>query len=109
MQVKKNENDIIDSIDLDTILTMIWDLFSVIPDQPRLNFMKIHDMEIMTKIKEYSMDVKDKNFSGMDKQKTEEFIEQACTELFDTITQANFDFFKHGVKLGARLLAEMVF
>ncbi len=105
----KNENDIIDSIDLDTILTMIWDLFSVVSDQPRMNFMKIHDLEIMTQIKEYSIDIKDKNFSGMDSHKTEEFIEQACTELFDTITQANFDFFRQGVRLGSRLLAEMVF
>ena len=108
MQVK-NENDIIDSIDLDKILAMIWDWFSDIPDQPRYNFMKIHDGEIMACIKEYSMDVKDKNFSGMDRQKTEEFIEQECAELFDTITQANFDFFKQGVRLGSRLLAEMVF
>lgn len=105
----KNGNDIIDTIDLDRIIAMIWDWFSDIPDQPRFNFMKIHDMEIMTQIKEYSMDVKDQNFSGMDRQKTEEFIEQNCSELFDTITQANFDFFKQGVRLGSRLLAEMVF
>ncbi len=103
----KNETDIIGSIDLDKILTMVWDFLSDVPEKPRFNFMKLHDDEIMTQIKEYSMDVNGKNFSGMDRQNVEEFIEQDCVKLFDTITQANFDFFKQGARLGARLVAEL--
>lgn len=94
----KNETDIINSVNLDVIPAMIWDLFSDIPDQPRFNFMKLHDDEIMTQIKKYPMDFKNKNFSEMGEQETEELIEQTCVKLFDTITEANFDFFKHGVK-----------
>lgn len=106
---EKNETDSIDAIDLDKILAMVWDFLSDIPEKPRFNFMKIHDDEIMTEIKKYSQKVKCENFEGMEELKTEELIEQICSELFDSITQVNFDFFKHGARLGARLFAELVF
>ena len=37
----------------------------------------------------------------------ESVIESVSTDLYDSITQANLDYLRHGIKLGARLLAEL--
>ena len=45
----------------------------------------------------------------MDNDKAEQFYEEECADILDAVNQANFDFFINGVRLGAQLLAEMLF
>ena len=48
------------------------------------------------------------DFSNLDVLQTEDVIENVSTDLFDNITGANMDYFRHGMKIGARLIAELL-
>lgn len=44
----------------------------------------------------------------MDDNEIEEFFEEQSINLFDAISQSNFDFLRNGTKMGAQLLADLV-
>lgn len=52
--------------------------------------------------------MKEKDFSGLDKLQIEHLIEEASTDLKDAVTAANFDYLRGGMKLGVRLLFELM-
>ena len=98
-----------DTVDLDMMLSMLCDVIGAASKDSKFDFLKIHDSKIMTQIKKYSECIKDKNFSDMDDVQTEEFYEQESADIFDAISLVNFDFFSNGVRMGAQLLAQMLF
>ncbi len=98
-----------DAVDLDMVLATLCDVIGAAPEDSKFNFLKINDHRIMTQIKKYSRCIKDKNFADMDNDKAEQFYEEECADILDAVNQANFDFFINGVRLGAQLLAEMLF
>lgn len=54
------------------------------------------------------MNIRKMDFSRFDVQTLEDTIENVSTDLYDSITKANLDYFKSGMKIGAKLLAELV-
>ena len=90
-------------VNLDDILDLIIGRESENQEKSYFGFIKI-----LTKIKEYTMDMKEKDFSGLDKLQIEHLIEEASTDLKDAVTAANFDYLRGGMKLGVRLLFELM-
>lgn len=106
---KQNETDNRNPVDLNEIIYLIWDRAAAADqDTPYFDFVKIHDQILMCGIKKYSVNIRKMDFSNLNSQQTEEIIENASTDLFDNITKANMDYFRHGIKIGAKLLAELV-
>lgn len=95
-------------VSIDDIIAVLIDKEAENPKKSYFDFIKVHDSSILTKIKQYTMDVKDKDFSSLDEFQAESVIEDTATDLTDTITRANFDYLKHGMKLGVRMLFELM-
>lgn len=107
MQTKNDANNK-NPIDLKEIISIIWDKAAASQDPSYFDFMKIHDQKIMAEIQRYSVDLRKEDFKGLTEQQLEDTIEDVSTDLFDTIVQANFDYFGHGIRVGARLLLELL-
>lgn len=103
----QNETECKNPIDLNEIVFLFWEKAAADQDMPYFDFVKAHDQILMTKIKKYSNDIQKMNLEGMVPEKMESVIESVSTDLYDSITQANLDYLRHGIKLGARLLAEL--
>lgn len=105
---KQNETDNRNPVDLNEIIYLIWDKAAAGQDTPYFDFVKIHDQVLMSEIKKYSEDLRRTDFSNLDSLRMGDMIESMSTDLFDNITAANMDYLRHGMKIGARLLAELV-
>ena len=108
MQTQNETTENKNPIDLNEIVFLFWEKAAADQDTPYFDFVKAHDQILMTKIKKYSNDIQKMNLEGMVPEKMESVIESVSTDLYDSITQANLDYLRHGIKLGARLLAELV-
>lgn len=97
-----------DTVDLDMVLATLCDVIGAASKDSKFNFMKVHDHRIMVQIKKYSRCIRDKNFTDMNDDQTEQFYEEESAHILDAVSAANFDFFSNGVRLGAQLLAEML-
>lgn len=95
-------------VSLDDILTMLIDKEAENPEKTYFDFIKTHDSSILTQIKKYTMEVKDKDFSKLDEIQAEYMVEETATDLRDAVTAANFDYLRGGMKLGVRLLFELM-
>lgn len=104
----KTELDNKNPIDLNEIIFNLWDNAATNQDTPYFNYVKIHDQLFMSEIKKFSMNIRKMDFSRFDVQTLEDTIENVSTDLYDSITKANLDYFKSGMKIGAKLLAELV-
>lgn len=104
----KNDTDNKNPIDLNEIIFLIWDKAAADQDTPYFDFVKIHDQVLMSEIKKFSMDIRKMDFSNLDGLQTEDVIENVSTGLFDNITRANMDYLRHGMKIDAKLLAELI-
>lgn len=104
----QNESDNKNPINLNEIIFHIWDGAAADQDAPYFDFVKIHDQILMSGIKKYSAAIGNIDFSSLDSLQKENMIENMSTDLFDSITKANMDYLRHGMKIGARLLAELV-
>lgn len=98
-----------DVVDLDMVLATICDAIGAESEDSKFNFMNVHDHRIMVQIKKYSRCIRDKNFTDMDDDQAEQFYEEESAHILDAVSAANLDFFSNGVRLGAQLLAEMLF
>lgn len=104
----KNETENKNPIDLNEIIFHLWDMVAADQDTPYFDFVKIHDQIFMSGIKKYSVNIRKMDFSNLSNQQIDNMIESMSTNLYDEITKANMDYFRHGVKIGAKLLAELV-
>ena len=95
-------------INLDDILAMLIDKDAESQSKSYFDFIKTHDSSILTQIKKYTAEVKDRDFSKLDEVQTEFMIEELVIDLTDTITRANFKYLKSGMKLGVRMLFELM-
>ena len=48
------------------------------------------------------------DLSGLDEEQTGYAVEETAADLTDSITKANFDYLKHGMKLGIRMLFDLM-
>ena len=104
----QNQTNNKNPININEIIFHIWDKAASGQDTSYFDFVKIHDQVHISAIKKYSMDIRKIDFSNLDVMQTEDVIENASTDLFDNITGANLDYFRHGIKIGARLIAELL-
>lgn len=104
------ETDNADSrmVSIDDIIAVLIDKEAENPKKSYFDFIKVHDSSILTQIKKYTIGVKDKDFSSLDEFQMESVIKDTATDLTDTITRANFDYLKHGMKLGVSMLFELM-
>ena len=105
MQIQNENNN---PINLNDIIFHLWEKAASDQDAPYFDFVKIHDQVLMSGIKKYSMDIRKMNFSNLNSQQIEDMIESVSTNLYDDITKTNLDYLRHGIKIGAKLLAELV-
>lgn len=104
----QNEIESQNPIDLNEIIFHLWNRAAADQDTPYFDFVKIHDQVLMTGIKKYSLNIRKMDFSNLSNQQVDEMIESLSTNLYDDITKANMDYLRHGVKIGARLQAELI-
>ncbi len=104
----QNESDNKNPIDLNEIIFHLWDIAAADQDTPYFDFVKIHDQILMSGIKKYSVNIRKMDFSNLNSQQIEDMIESLSTNLYDDITKTNLDYLRHGIKIGAKLLAELV-
>lgn len=95
-------------ISLDDILTMLINKEAENPEKSYFDFIKTHDSNILTQVKKYTLEVKEKDFSKLDEIQTESMIEESAEDLTDAVTKANFEYLKSGMKLGVRMLFELM-
>lgn len=95
-------------ISLDDILTMLINKEAENPEKSYFDFIKTHDSSILTQVKKYTLEVKEKDFSKFDEIQTESMIEESAVDLTDAVTKANFEYLKSGMKLGVRMLFELM-
>ncbi len=105
---KQNETSNRNPIDLNESIFHIWDRATADQNTPYFDFVKIHDQIFMSGIKKYSVNIRKMEFSNLDSQQIDDMVESLSTNLYDDITKANMDYFRHGIKIGAKLLAELV-
>jgi len=65
-------------------------------------------MLIMNLIKKYSVEISKVDFSKIDPQNLEDAIENLSSDLRDSISVSHMDYFKHGMKVSARLATELI-
>lgn len=105
---KQTKTDNKNPINLNDIIFQIWDKAAVDQDTPYFDFVKMHDQILMNGIKKYSVNIRKMDFSNLNSQQIEDMIESLSTNLYDDITKANMDYLRHGVKIGAWLLVDLV-
>lgn len=105
---EQNETNNTRYINLRKIICFLWDSAASDQELSFFDFVKYHDQIIMSDIKKYSAAIGSIDFSNLDSLQKENMIESMSADLFDSITKANMDYLQHGMKIGARLLAELV-
>ncbi len=94
-------------ITLEEIVDLIMDKSSS-EHKPFFDFIRYNDHILMTLIKKYSVEISKVDFSKTDPQSLEDTIENLSSDLCDSISDSHMDYFKHGMKLGARLVTELI-
>ncbi len=94
-------------IALEEIVDLIMDK-SASEHKPFFDFIRYNDQLIMNLIKKYSMEISKADFSKIDPQSQEDAIENFSSDLCDSISDSHMDYFKHGMKVGARLITELI-
>lgn len=67
-------------VSIDDIIAVLIDKEAENPKKSYFDFIKVHDSSILTKIKQYTMDVKDKDFSSLDEFQAESVIEDTVLD-----------------------------
>ncbi len=96
------------TVSMDDILAMMIDKEAESQDKSYFDFIKTHDNEILTQIKKYTADIKEKDLSDLNEFQKETLIEETATGITDAVVIANFEYLKSGIKLGVRLLFELM-
>jgi len=108
MQIKFESDNDSKAVSLDQIIDLFMDNAESDSKNERFDFIKLHDLKIMTEIKNYSRHIRNPEFDCISDQKLECVAENQSSKLLDAIYCANVDYLKNGIKLGARLLLDLL-
>ena len=108
MQVKFESSDDNKAVSLDQIIDLFMSNVESDPKSERFAFIKIHDQNIMSEIKNYSRHIRKPEFDDISEQNLECVVEKQSSKLLDSIYCANIDYLKSGMKLGARLILDLL-
>lgn len=109
MQINIEPDDNGKAISLDEIIDMVVDNAESDPENEKFDFIKMHNQKIMTEIKNYTRHIRKPEFDNISDKKLECIAEIQSSELFDAVYMANIAYLKSGMKLGARLLLDLLF
>lgn len=105
---RQSENGSTGPFGLNKLIQFFWEKAASSQEPEYFDFVKIHDRIIMSEIKKYSACIRKMDSSDSGAVLSEDTVENMSADLFDSITAANMDYLRHGMKIGARLLAELV-
>ncbi len=107
MKIQIDTDDCNSTACMDRIIELVFDNAASGPEPSDFGFIRADDRKIMDEIKKYTKDVKKAGPDRTAGQSLEEMAEELSAGLLDTVMEANHDYFKHGMKFGARLLLEL--
>lgn len=75
---------------------------------PQFIYMKVYEHKIMGEIKKYSLAIQNLEYDRLSGQELEESIESLSSGLYDAMVESEIAYLKHGMKLGAELILELL-
>lgn len=106
MQVKiETENK---AVAIDQIIDLYMSNAEADPKDERYAFIKMHDQNIMTEIKNYSRYIRKPEFDNISGDKLECVAENQSSQLLDAVYMSNIEYLKNGMKLGAGLILDLL-
>ena len=108
MKIKIEPDDNRKAVSLDQIIDLFMDNVESDPKNKRFAFVRTHDRNVMEEIKNYSRHIRKPEFDNISDQELECVAENQSSRLIDTVYLANIEYLKNGMKLGARLLADLL-
>ena len=108
MKIKIEPDDNGKAVSLDQIIDLFMDNVESDPKNKWFAFVRTHDRNVMSEIKNYSKYIRSPKFDNISEQELECVAENQSSKLIDAVYLANIEYLKNGMKLGARLLAELL-
>lgn len=102
LQINLEEKE--SSVSLDRIVDMVLDNIEV---GQQFAF-KCHEQKFMDEIRKYTHDIRVLEFGNMSRQEQDEVVESQSSDLHETMSGACIACLKHGMKLGAELILELL-
>ena len=108
MKIQIDTDQIKNAVSLDQIVDLIFNNAAEAQAPSEFDFLKINDRRIMSEIRKYTSEIRNTDFEKEDIQTLDDMVEKLATGMTDTILCVNLDYFKQGMKFGARLLMELI-
>lgn len=105
LQIELNEKESV--VSLDKIIDMVLENAET-EQQPQLDFMKLYEEKFMEEIKKYSFVIRKTEFDRFSKRQIEEAVEKQSLDLHEIMADACIAYLRHGMKLGAGLVVELL-
>lgn len=94
-------------ISLDRIIDMVLENAET-GQHPQFEYMRIYEQRFMTEIKKYSQNIRKPELSQLSGQQMEAVAESQSSDLHAVMADACIVYLKHGMKLGAGLVVELL-
>lgn len=107
MKIQIDTGKMKDAVSLDQIVELIFNNAAEEQAPSDFGFLKTNDRRIMGGIRKYTHEVRNTDFDREEIQSLDDMVEELAAGLTDTILCVNLDYFKQGMKFGARLLLEL--
>ena len=107
MKIQIDTDQMKNAVSLDQIVDLIFNNAAEEQAPSDFDFLKTNDRRIMEEIRTYTSEIRNTDFDKEAIRTLDDMVEELATELTDTILCVNLDFFKQGMKFGARLLLEL--
>lgn len=79
-----------------------------IMEKSQSSYMKLHEYNIMEEIRKFSLAVRKPEYINISGRELEELIEDQSSALHNALSEAEIAYLKHGMKLGAELMLELL-
>lgn len=107
MKIQIDTDEMKGAVTLDQIIELIFDNAAEGRKPSDFDFIKTNDSRIMDEIRKYTLEARKADLDKADAQSLEYMVEELATGLTDTFLLVNLDYFKQGMKFGAKLLMEL--
>lgn len=104
IDIDKKDN----AVSLDRIIDMVLENAES-DQQEQFDYMKHFDQKFMEEIKKYSHAIRNPKLDKTTPKQLEAVIENQSSDLHDVMSDAGIAYLKHGMKLGARVVFELLY
>lgn len=101
------DTDKIKNASLDQIIELVFSNASEEQAPSDFDFHKKNERRIMGEIRKYTSEIRNTDLGKEEIRTLDDVVEEFSTGLTDTVSCVNLDYFKQGMKFGARLLLEL--